>query len=376
NECGCIAADTIFIDEPPGLSVDISERHYITGNGDNDGVLVAHGRGGSPYLPFENTFPYIYKWYKEITPGNDLYIDTNANDSVLANISSGHYKVNIIDRNGVEATSAVFNLVQPDSLEVTVKVLQGINCKERNIGRAEVSVKGGTGPYSYFWETGATTPMVEGLSEGTYEVIVYDSRYPDNNALSCTQRASVEIRIPEPPKVTIITEPDPVHCYDGSDGNIRVNVQGDVGKYYAYLFKKDNLSVVIRQMTIDENTTTVFTGLKAGDYVVQLVDTNYCQPDVPEHVVAVGQPAAPLKLDIIRLQGPSGNGRSDGEAWISITGGTEDYTVAWKNADTGVLTPEPLIEVDGVKQSRLKGLKKGEYYVYVNDQNYEFVDPK
>ncbi|KAA6344580.1 hypothetical protein EZS27_007814, partial [termite gut metagenome] len=216
--------------------------------------------------------------------------------------------------------------------------------------------------------------ILYGLSAGSYDIGL-KTTYLYGDTYNEGEEHFYSTSIPERDKVTFTIKSDPVHCYDGSDGNIRVTAHGGVGKYNVDLFKKGNLSVVIRQMTIDENTTTAFPdGLKAGDYVVQLADTNYC--NVPEQAVTVGQPAAPLKLYNFQYQEPSGNGRSDGEAWISITGGTGDYTVEWKNANNTGLTPEPLVTVDGVKQSRLKGLKKGEYYVYVNDQNYEFVDPK
>ena len=45
-------------------------------------------------------------------------------------------------------------------------------CRDR--GRAEIKITGGTGPYEYHWSNGATTPSIEDLPEGEYEVTVFD----------------------------------------------------------------------------------------------------------------------------------------------------------------------------------------------------------
>ncbi|KAA6334425.1 hypothetical protein EZS27_017248, partial [termite gut metagenome] len=260
NECGCIAADTIFIDEPSALSVEISERHYITYNGDKDGVLVAHGRGGSPFLSSDGKpFPYEYEWSKAITSGDSIY--KIANDSVLANISSGRYKVKITDRNGVETTSAVFNLIQPDPLEVTVKVLQGLNCTGEGIGQAEVVVTGGTKPYSYFWERGDTTCVIKELFQGIYSVVVRDGRYLDSKANYRTKKAFVEIDPPNGMDIkATIKEPS---CHSNVDGSIDLVVTGGVAPY-AYLWN-------------DETKEAVRKGLAAGKYEVAVTDANDCK---------------------------------------------------------------------------------------------------
>ncbi|MBK6889502.1 MAG: SprB repeat-containing protein [Sphingobacteriales bacterium] len=43
-------------------------------------------------------------------------------------------------------------------------------------GTASVTASGGTPPYTYLWNTGATTSSISGLVAGTYSVTVTDAR--------------------------------------------------------------------------------------------------------------------------------------------------------------------------------------------------------
>ena len=50
------------------------------------------------------------------------------------------------------------------------------NCFGENTGTATVTAAGGTGPYSYVWTTtGAITPVINGISQGVYDVNVTDA---------------------------------------------------------------------------------------------------------------------------------------------------------------------------------------------------------
>jgi hypothetical protein len=259
NECGCVAVDSIFVDEPPKLLIDISERHYITCHGDNDGIIVAHGRGGRPYLPADNKpLPYDYKWYKITTLGDSLY--THAGDSILSDIYSGHYKVNITDRNGIESTSLTFHLVQPDPLVVITNVLKQVQCDGESSGEAEVIVTGGTEPYFYFWETGDTTRVVKGLPKGIYSVFVRDGRYLDSQIHYCTQEAYAEIQSPNGMEIAAtIHEPS---CYSNLDGEIEITVTGGITPY---IYRWE-----------DETESASRTALPAGTYTVLVTDAAGC----------------------------------------------------------------------------------------------------
>lgn len=224
------------------------------------------------------------------------------------------------------------------------------------------------------------TYLITGLSSKTYNLHVRGAIHPNGsqfNTYSEGQHHYRNLVIPERPKVTFSVANVPAHCYDGSDGKIAVTASGGVGRYFADVSRKDDPSTLLKHIVFEEGTTGYLTELHAGDYLVNLTDTNHCEPSVPQLPITVTQPAAPLALYGLEYKEPLGFGRSDGEAWVNISGGTEAYTVVWTNENGTPYPSEPLTTVDGThKRSLVKGLKKGTYTVYVTDQNFPLVDPK
>jgi len=76
--------------------------------------------------------------------------------------------------NGCDST-VITNLTVADSLEAIASQIQPASSATSSDGTITVDMVGGTAPFTYLWDNGATTQTVSNLPTGTYCVIVTDS---------------------------------------------------------------------------------------------------------------------------------------------------------------------------------------------------------
>lgn len=250
NVRGCFDTLTIVMDQPPLLEVGLEEFHYVSCYGYDDGEIVAHAKGGRPN-PFGQPYhPYRYEWY--VLNGSDLELLSDS-DSIAVNRTSAWYRVKVTDRNGIEAWSSDFQLVQPEQLKVGFNT-STLLCNGDTNATSEALVTGGTQPYGYAWSTDETTSSIEGLSEGWYSVIVTDQR-------ECTTLAQTEVQVPDGLELTAeIVNPT---CYQYADGRIQVSAEGGKSPYvYTWNHQSEPADLI--------------TGLREGSYTVKVEDDNHC----------------------------------------------------------------------------------------------------
>ncbi|ESU25432.1 hypothetical protein FSS13T_16650 [Flavobacterium saliperosum S13] len=72
----------------------------------------------------------------------------------------------------VSSQSQIITLSGPITITGTVTAA---NCSNQNNGSIDVSVTGGTAPYTYSWNNGATTQDISGLAPGSYTITVTDA---------------------------------------------------------------------------------------------------------------------------------------------------------------------------------------------------------
>lgn len=122
--------------------------------GDSSAIISVLANGGAP--------PYTYQWSPIVSTNDTLF-----------GVPAGIYTVTVTDLlfNSIVDTIVV---TQPDSISVT---FAGTNstCGNSNDGAIMTTVTGGCTPYSYLWNTGATTSSLTGISSGTYSVTVTDA---------------------------------------------------------------------------------------------------------------------------------------------------------------------------------------------------------
>ena len=128
----------------------------ITCNGSSNGTITLTPSGG--------VSPYTFVW-------ND-----GADTQNRTGLAAGTYTVTIKDVNGCTGSASV-TITEPDALVATAGAQTNVACNGSATGSATVNVTGGTGNYTYSWNTTPeqTGMTAIGLTAGTYIVTVKDA---------------------------------------------------------------------------------------------------------------------------------------------------------------------------------------------------------
>src|SRR5690606_4746095 len=102
----------------------------------------------------------------------------------------GIYDVVVTDNSGsVASASTSVEITQNTEIAITLNTQENNICYNDNQGSIDITVMGGTAPYTYQWNNGATSEDINTLQTGSYSLVVTD-------ALGCTMPASYEITQP------------------------------------------------------------------------------------------------------------------------------------------------------------------------------------
>lgn len=249
NTRGCFDTLTIVLDQPPLLTVNVDEQHYVSCYAAQDGELVAHANGGRPYAAGHPLHPYQYAWF--IVNGNTL-VPVGATDSIATDRPAALYRVRVTDKNGIIAWSPDFTLVQPAPLAIAFQT-PPLLCNGDTNGTSTATVTGGTPGYQYAWSTDASTPAITNLSEGWYSLVVKDTR-------GCTTFSQTQVSVPDGLRVEAsLVYPT---CSRYTDGTISLAISGGKAPYQS-VWDHGAQGSVIQQ-------------LGEGQYAVTITDANGC----------------------------------------------------------------------------------------------------
>ena len=126
-----------------------------------DNVCFGGITGTATAIPAQGTPPYTYSW----APSGGTGFKATA-------LAAGTYTVTVTDANNLTATANV-TVGQPNIIAGTI-VATNVSCNGANNGSATVTASGGTTPYTYLWNTGATGATLSGVVAGTYSVVITD----------------------------------------------------------------------------------------------------------------------------------------------------------------------------------------------------------
>ncbi|TXB67144.1 T9SS type B sorting domain-containing protein [Vicingus serpentipes] len=309
DDLGCFTDTCINVSVPSELTIAVSSTAATT-NGGNDGTATALLSGG--------TSPYQYNW----TPSGST--------STITNLSYGIYTVTATDTNGCSVDGSVV-VSEPRCLGFSISTSSDtLQCYGDASSTAYVTPIGGTTPYTYQWDDplSQTDSLITGLSSGLYTIVVTD-------ASSCLAVTTANIIQPNQ-LVNTITSSNAT-TVGGANGSASAHPFGGTPPYS---FAWSNLE-----------TTQTISNLLAGTYYLTITDDNGCSII---DSVKINEPPCNNYLLYVSGTELSCNGVLDGQAQVTVVGGTEPYNILWST---------------GESTNTISGLSATTYSVEVTDSN-------
>ncbi|MEZ5023847.1 MAG: T9SS type A sorting domain-containing protein [Chitinophagales bacterium] len=309
---GCIFTSPILtINEPMALAISSVDVTNNVCNGDEEGAIDIEVTGG--------TAPYTYLWSNGETTQD------------ISGLAAGSYTGVITDANGCELSATVSVSAPAALFEALPPAVTQISCNGETDGAIDITIQGGTLPYTYLWSNGDITADISGLEAGEYSYVVTDAN-------GCVFNAGTTVTIEEPSALTESASVEDVACLGESSGSIDLTVEGGTSPY-TYVWSNGA-------------TTQDISELAAGDYSVQITDANGCT--LASETYSVGEPSSALTAEVT-VTDESGNGVGDGTATATASGGDGPYSYNW----AGGFGVSPTID----------NLTSGIYCVNVTDGN-------
>ena len=227
--------------------------------------------------------------------------------SSTQNLQPGTYTYTATSVDGCVSAPVSVTITQPQAALALTTTQVNVLCSGNNTGSIDLTVTGGTAPYTYAWSNNTTLEDPTGLGSGSYTVTVTDGN-------GCT--ATTTVTITQPSTLTSSYTQVNVGCFGNSTGSIDLTVSGGVAPY---VFAWSNQAV-----------SEDLTNIPLGVYTVTATDSNGC---TTTQTVTITQPQAPLSLSTTQVNVLC-FGNSTGSVNLTATGGTAPYTFLWSNNGT------------------------------------------
>ncbi|MGY6562593.1 MAG: T9SS type B sorting domain-containing protein [Luteibaculaceae bacterium] len=292
-------------------------------NGDITGAIDITVFGATP--------PYNFSW----TGPNGF----TANTADLANLAAGTYTLNVVDANGCAFGPFTYTVTQPNPIEITSTIISP-TCNEAFNGGINVSVVGGTTPYTFNWAlpNGGVSDAINliNIGQGNYTLTVTDVQ-------GCSVTETINVTAPNPILLNPVLVPPT--CEGDSNGSITINPSGGTAPY------------TILWTELGLNSLTI-SNLLSGVYNVVVTDANGCLTE--QAIVLISGNS--LSLQAVNIINATCN-NADGGAEVSVVGGTEPYVFQWSFGGS------PVPAANGGNTPVISNVVAGVYTVTVVDAN-------
>ncbi|MBI1227417.1 MAG: T9SS type A sorting domain-containing protein [Bacteroidetes bacterium] len=261
---------------------------------------------------------------------------------VATNLPAQNFAATVHDALGCTNSFNIITLQEPAELVVSLENIEDIACYQGNEGGIDISVSGGTLPYSYQWSNpsatfSSSTEDVSGLSEGSYNVVVTDG----NGCVTSLPPLYVDA----PDKLVPISNlgVPTGNCQSVQVDNVCVNVNGGIAPFQFAWETGD--------------TTTCLMNPVAGDYHVTITDAAGCTIEfmsvkVPPEYTAINVQQVSTGNEVICA------GTNSGQLSVDIQGGAVPYQFNWSNSVHGTTDSQTLMN---------DNLPTGQYRVTITD---------
>ena len=320
DAASCTFNIPFVINQPEPLSVSVSDLTNVACFGENTGSVSVTAAGGvSPYTYRLDTGPF-------------------QDNGSFGSLSAVDYIITVRDANNCERQIQV-EITQPEAALSGTVIVTDVACYGDSTGSVDLSVTGGTLPYTFLWSNEAETEDISGVPAGSYSVTISDLN-------GCTINASASVEQPAEALTGNVESVTNVLEHGGSNGSITVSGSGGTPPY---------------SYSLDEGEfqpSGTFGSLSAGTYIILIRDAGMC---LFELTVTVTQPKLPLAAMISDRSDISCNGANDGTVTVEGLGGSMPYLYSLEGGE---------FQSSGT----FSGLTVGTYTITVRDDDLDQVD--
>lgn len=303
DNTGCSASRSFAVNPSSGITVSTTSVTHTTCNQSNGAVSV-NVTGGQT--------PYTFSWSNSASTQN------------ISNIAAGTYNVTVTDANGCQDTlNAAVVINSSAAPDITLTPVH-TSCANNN-GSISSAVTGGAAPYTYQWSNGQTASSTNGLTSGTYQLIV-----TDNN--NCKDTAQTTINASSLPNLQINTTPTSCGL---NNGGISASVSGGIAPY-TYSWSNGQTGATLQN-------------LPAGNYSVSVEDANGCTASAQTTVNSSTGPS--VTVNVVQQEYCN---LHNGAIQSTVSGGTAPYTYLWSGGQT---------------TANIQNLDNGSHSLVVTDQS-------
>jgi PKD repeat protein len=260
-------------------------------------------------------------------PGGSPSSSSQQNPQNIVYDSPGTYNVSLTVSNANGSDTQTLNGIIEVTQGVTVNLdVTDPTCNGLSNGAVTVNASGGSGNYTYNWNTGGSSANLANLGAGTYSVTVTD-------ASGCQGSAEAVLIDPETLDVNVFKSD--IACFGSADGSANASASGGLPPY-SFNWNSGQSGASI-------------SGLEEGSYAVTVTDANECEASANIQIV---EPSA-ISGEALLIDAETCVGQN-GAAIINPLGGTGNLSIQWSNGANGNL---------------LENVASGTYQVTVSDDN-------